>query len=188
MNRKVQTCKFCSRNRSQKIAQKKKRKTLGKTKTLQTVALRVAILSDFSARRLSQNFGTKLKQKSAQVRAVSLGNLLAQNSHLQCYRLRCFSCAQKQNKTFLGGAESTSPRFCVKKIRWWRTTPNLKARKAVSVFLATFSPVRQGLFPCSTALFLKNSHRAGPVLQEFGFVLQAGVWHSTSVVQALPWG
>ena len=44
--------------------------TLGKTKTLQTVTLRVAILSDFSARRLSQNFGAKLKQKSAQVRAV----------------------------------------------------------------------------------------------------------------------
>ena len=43
---------------------------LSKTKTLQTVTLRVAILSDFSARRLSQNFGAKLKQKSAQVRAV----------------------------------------------------------------------------------------------------------------------
>ena len=43
---------------------------LGKTKTLQTVTLRVAILSDFSARRLSQNFGAKLKQKSAQVLAV----------------------------------------------------------------------------------------------------------------------
>ena len=49
-------------------------------------------------------------------------------------------------------------------------------------------PVRQGLFPCSAALFLKNSHRASPVLQEFGLVLRAGVWHSTSVVQALPWG
>ena len=47
-----------------------KGKELGKTKTLQTVALRVAILSDFSARRLSQNFGAKLKQKSDQVRAV----------------------------------------------------------------------------------------------------------------------
>ena len=43
---------------------------LGKTKTLQTVTLRVAILSDFSARRSSQNFGAKLKQKSAQVHAV----------------------------------------------------------------------------------------------------------------------
>ena len=43
---------------------------LSKTKTLQTVTLRVAILSDFFARRLSQNFGAKLKQKSAQVRAV----------------------------------------------------------------------------------------------------------------------
>ena len=41
-----------------------------KLKTLQTVTLRVAILSDFSARRLSQNFGAKLNQKSAQVRAV----------------------------------------------------------------------------------------------------------------------
>ena len=56
---------------------------LSKTKTMQTVTLRVAILSDFSARRLSQNFGAKLKQKSAQVRAVFLGNLLAQNCHLQ---------------------------------------------------------------------------------------------------------
>ena len=45
-------------------------------------------------------------------------------------------------------------------------------------------PVRQGLFPCSTAL----SHRAGPVPQDFGFVLWAGVWHSTSAVQALRWG
>ena len=26
------------------------------------------------------------------------------------------------------------------------------------------------------------------MLQEFGFVLRADVWHSTSVVQALPWG
>ena len=47
-----------------------RKKFLGKTKTLQMVTLRVAILSDFSARRLSQNFGAKLKQKSAQVRAV----------------------------------------------------------------------------------------------------------------------
>ena len=73
---------------------------MGKTKTLQTVTLRVVILSDFSARRLSQNFGAKLKQKSAQVRAVFfLGNLLAQNSHLQCYRLRCFSCSQFMDTT-----------------------------------------------------------------------------------------
>ena len=56
------------------------------------------------------------------------------------------------------------------------------------LYFGHFSPVRQGLFPCSTALFLKNSHRTGPVLQEFGFVLRAGIWHSTSVVQALPWG
>ena len=40
------------------------------TKTLQMVTLRVAILSDSSARRLSQNFGAKLKQKSAQARAL----------------------------------------------------------------------------------------------------------------------
>ena len=52
----------------------------------------------------------------------------------------------------------------------------------------TLKKKRQGLFPCSTALFQKNSHRAGPVLQEFRLVLRAGVWHSTSVVQALPWG
>ena len=73
---------------------------LGKTKTLQTVTLRVAILSDFSARSLSQNFGAKLKEKSAQVRAVFLGNLLAQNCHLQCYRFRCFSCAQEFVRNF----------------------------------------------------------------------------------------
>ena len=35
---------------------------LDKTKTLQTVTLRVAILSDFSATRLSQNFGAKLRR------------------------------------------------------------------------------------------------------------------------------
>ena len=56
------------------------------------------------------------------------------------------------------------------------------------LYFGHLSPVRQGPFPCSTALFLKNSHRAGPVLQEFGLVLRAGVWHSTSVVQAPPWG
>ena len=28
-----------------------------------------------------------------------------------------------------------------------RTTPNLKARKSIPVFWATFSPVRRGLFP-----------------------------------------
>ena len=32
------------------------------------------------------------------------------------------------------------------------------------------------------ALFLKNFHRAGPVLQEFGLVLRPGVWHSASLV------
>ena len=58
---------------------------------------------------------------------------------------------------------------------------NLKGRKAVPVFWPAF-PVRKALFRCSTALFLNNSHRAGPVLQEFGSVLRAGVWHSTSVV------
>ena len=52
---------------------------------------------------------------------------------------------------------------------------------AVSVFGHLFA-CTPGPFPCSTALFLKNSHRAGPVLQEFGPVLRAGVWHSTSVV------
>ena len=51
-------------------------------------------------------------------------------------------------------------------------------------YFGHFFPVRQGLFPCSTALFLKNSHRAGPVLQELGFVLRAGVHDSTSVRQA----
>ena len=66
------------------------------------------------------------------------------------------------------------------------TEPPLTSRSIC--ILATFSPVRQGLFPCSTALFLKNSHRAGSVLQEFGLVLRAGVWHSTSVVQTPPWG
>ena len=56
------------------------------------------------------------------------------------------------------------------------------------LYFGHLSPVRQGLFGCSTALFLKNSHREGPVLQAFGLVLRAGIWHSTSVVQALPWG
>ena len=68
---------------------------LGKTKTPQTATLRVAILSDVSARRLSQNFGAKLKQKSAQVRAAFSWKFAGtEYSHLQCYRLRCFSFAQ----------------------------------------------------------------------------------------------
>ena len=69
-----------------------------------------------------------------------------------------------------------------------REPPLTLRQESQYCILATFSPVRQGLFPCSTALFLKNSHREGPVLQEFGFVLRAGVWQSTSVVQAVPWG
>ena len=69
-----------------------------------------------------------------------------------------------------------------------RETPNLKAGKAVSVFWPPFPLYARAFFPCSTALFLKNSHRAGPVLQEFGLILRAGVWHFTSVVQAPPWG
>ena len=36
--------------------------------------------------------------------------------------------------------------------------------------------------------FSEEFPRSRPVLREFGFILQAGVWHSTSVVQALPWG
>ena len=66
----------------------------GKTKTLQTVTLRVAILSDFSARRLSQNFGAKLSKRVLRCVLFFLGNLLAKNSRLQCYRLRCFSFAR----------------------------------------------------------------------------------------------
>ena len=47
--------------------------------------------------------------------------------------------------------------------------PPLTLRQAKQyLYLATFPPVRQGFFPCRTALCLKNSHRAGPVLQEFG--------------------
>ena len=57
----------------------------------------------------------------------------------------------------------------------------------VSVFWPPFPLYARAFFLCVTALFLKNSHRAGPVLQEFGLVLRAGVWHSTSVVQAVPW-
>ena len=53
--------------------------------------------------------------------------------------------------------------------------PYLKAGKAVPVFWPPF-PLHAG------------AHRAGPVLQDFGLVLQAGVWHSTSEVQAPPWG
>ena len=66
--------------------------------------------------------------------------------------------------------------------------PPLKARKTISVFWPAFPLYARAFFPCNRALFLKNSHSAGPALQEFGFVLRAGVWHSTSVVQALPWG
>ena len=48
------------------------------------------------------------------------------------------------------------------------------------LYFGDLFPVRQGLFPCNTALLLKNSHRASPVLQEFVLVLRPGVWHSTS--------
>ena len=83
---------------------------LSKTKTPQTVTLRAAILSDFSARRLSQNFGAKLSKRVLRRVLFFLGNLLAQNSHLQCYRLRCFSFAQLNSQEF---ALSALPLFSV---------------------------------------------------------------------------
>ena len=54
--------------------------------------------------------------------------------------------------------------------------------------LGHFFPCTPGPFSCSTGLFVYHSHRAGPVLQEFGPVLRVGVRHSTSVLRPLPWG
>ena len=64
----------------------------------------------------------------------------------------------------------------------------IKATKALLVLRQVFSPVRQGFLPFVQHFFSVTSHRARPVLQEFRFVLRAGVHPSTSVLQARRWG
>ena len=66
------------------------------------------------------------------------------------------------------------PSWPLLKIRRWRTTPNPKTRKALPVLRPLF-PYTPGPFPCSTAHFSYISHRAGPILQDFGVLLQVGV-------------
>ena len=77
----------------------------------------------------------------------------------------------------------TAPEKCAE-TQFWHVAGKLSVifRHGRRRTIPNLSPVRQGLFRCSTELVLKNSHREGPVLQEFGSVLRAGVWHSTSVV------
>ena len=69
-----------------------------------------------------------------------------------------------------------------------REPPLTLRRENQYLYFGRFFPCTPGPFSCSTGLFVHHSHRAGPVLQEFGFVLRVGVRHSTSVLRPLPWG
>ena len=69
-----------------------------------------------------------------------------------------------------------------------REPPLTLRRENQCLYFGRFFPCTPGPFSCSTGLFVYHSHRAGPVLQEFGLVLQVGVRHSTSVLRPLPWG
>ena len=69
-----------------------------------------------------------------------------------------------------------------------RESPLTLRQEKQYLYFGHLFPCTPAPLPCSTALFLKNSHMAGPVLQEFWLVLRSGVWLSTFVVQALPWG
>ena len=69
-----------------------------------------------------------------------------------------------------------------------REPPLTLRRENQYLYFGRSFPCMPGPFSCSTALFVYHSHRAGPVLQEFGLVLRVGVRHSTSVLRPLPWG
>ena len=69
-----------------------------------------------------------------------------------------------------------------------REPPLTLRREKQYLYFGHFFPCTPGPFSCSTGLFVYHSHKAGPVLQEFGLVLRVGVRHSTSVLRPLPWG
>ena len=69
-----------------------------------------------------------------------------------------------------------------------REPPLTLRRENQYLYFGRFVPCTPGPFSCSTGLFVYHSHRAGPVLQEFGLVLRVGVRHSTSVLRPLPGG
>ena len=56
-----------------------------------------------------------------------------------------------------------------------REPPLSLRRENEYLYFGNFFPCTPGPFSCSTGLFVYHSHRAGPVLQEFGLVLRVGV-------------
>ena len=94
---------------------------------------------------------------------------------------------------FLVGLSTGNPPKIGTFTAWNRTrnrtrTPSDLRRENQYLYFGRFFPCTPGPFSCSTGLFVYHSHRAGPVLQEFGLVLRVGVRHSTSVLRPLPWG
>ena len=82
------------------------------------------------------------------------------------------TCGLRRNPTL---GEAWSPKALSNKC-WKVERLTLRQENQYLFFLATLSPVCWGPFPCSTALFLQKSQRAGPVLQEFWLVLRPGVY------------
>ena len=79
--------------------------------------------------------------------------------------------------------------FSFRGLIWEGRKPPLTLRRENQyLYFGRFFPCTPGPFSCSTGLFVYHSHRASPVLQEFGLVLRVGVRHSTSVLRPLPWG
>ena len=68
------------------------------------------------------------------------------------------------------------------------TAPNLKARKAASVSWPPFPLYARAFFPVVRHFLWRIPTEQALYFKNLGLVLRAGVWHSTSVVQALPWG
>ena len=66
-----------------------------------------------------------------------------------------------------------------------REPPLTLRRENQYLHFGHFFPCTRGPFSCSARLFVYHSHRAGPVLQVFGFVPRVGVRHSTSVLRPL---
>ena len=66
--------------------------------------------------------------------------------------------------------------------------PCLTLRQETLPILRPLFPLYAGAFSLQYSTFMHVSHKAGPVLQEFGPVLWAGFHPSTSGLQAPHWG
>ena len=69
-------------------------------------------------------------------------------------------------------------------VRWWRTTPNLKARNAISVLWPPFPLYARAVFLVVRPFFWRMPTEQALYYKNLGLYYGDGVWHSTSVVQA----